>query len=1375
MRSFISWLVSAVLISTTLVQSPVAAAPKAAAVAEPSAVPAAHWIWASQARDTSRTCFFRTVFDVDRGTAETVKHAEFAVAADFNHMRVYLNGQRIADVEDYDPQVRVDVTRHIKPGRNLLAVRSDSSDGPSAVAMRLNVVFQNGTAKTVVSDTNWLALSTNAGATDPTGWLEPNFNAIGWQPAAAFGELADDAWGDSGNGVGIREVDDYTQWKQALGSDAGTDPSSFVVLDGFQIELLKSAGEDEGSWVSLAFDPKGRLTIAREDKGLLRLTFPKKDGGTIAVETINDTLLECRGLLYAWGVLYANANNSKGLYRLRDTNGDDQFDEVKLLYASGGNVGHGRNDLALGPDGMIYSIHGDAVDLPAEGSVFDATSPFREHRRGSKTREGHVYRIVHGGTKMQILAGGLRNPYGIDFNTDGELFTYDADAEHDMGAPWYRPTRVVHLVSGADYGWRGVTGSWPPYYPDHPDNGRPNLDIGKGSPTGVKFGTRSNFPPKYQRALFILDWAYGRIMAIRMTPKGASYACRGETFVKGRPFNVTDLGFGPDGAMYVVTGGRKTQSALYRIRYIGPKVQEPPPSIQLAARTAHATKARALRHRLEGAHSKQPAELGQDRAAVIFAWPHLASPDPWIRHAARIGIEHQPIELWQQRTLDENQPVAALTAMMALVRGCPEATLPKILAKLNGMPIAGFTAGQKLTALHIYAICLQRIGTFETETAARVVAKLDPLYPDVSVPVDRARLVNQELSKLLVKLDAPSVVAKTMTLLGAADDQKETLHYLFVLRNVKHGWTIEQRWAYFDAFRATATFQGGDGMPKFIQRIKAESVATLTPDERKELASVIDDTRQQPKSTTDTTIKRPLVKDWQVADLVDALPQVGSGRNFENGKAMFVVATCIRCHRMGREGTPIGPDLSGVARRFGRRDLLESTINPSKVVAEKYRNDVVVTTAGRTLVGRIVPQFDFRSPDLLIATDPLRPDKITKLPKTEIESYLKSQVSLMPKGLLNSLTKSDILDLLAYIEAAGQRPLKSSAPPPSVKTADTSPLDQRPQPWQRRDKPILSATTTAQSWSKVVVYTPFVLHRDGKFQMWYLGTSTGSRSEDMALGYARSDDGINWTEHAANPILTRDDVPWEKSSIQTPFVMFDTDEKIYKMWFVTVPKIERDKRGGIQDLQQRLAYATSSDGIKWKVHPKPLFWSGRSPSVMKAAPNRYRMWMGSKPTPDHAWGELYKHIYEFTSADGIDWKRGDQPVITPTGDARSTVYPFVIRERGTYYMWYGCHVPGGKFELFCSTSRDGSKWNVNNAQPAFAAADDKQRFDGRYTSTPCVVNLKDRYLLYYSARDWKRTYTDSQGRQRTDGSGVYAHIGVAVIKKTPPHGIQKSE
>src|SRR5690606_36615141 len=94
-------------------------------------------------------------------------------------------------------------------------------------------------------------------------------------------------------------------------------------------------------------------------------------------------------------------------------------------------------------------------------------------------------------------------------------------------------------------------------------------NLGVGSPTGVKFGTKSKFPEKYRKALYAMDWSYGRIFAVHLRPHGASYTGDYEVFVKGKPLNVTDLEFGKDGAMYFTTGGRGTQSGLYRVSHVG--------------------------------------------------------------------------------------------------------------------------------------------------------------------------------------------------------------------------------------------------------------------------------------------------------------------------------------------------------------------------------------------------------------------------------------------------------------------------------------------------------------------------------------------------------------------------------------------------------------------------------------------------------------------------------------------------------------------------------------------------------------------------------------------------------------------------------------
>src|SRR5262245_6081002 len=452
---------------------------------------APHWIWS---RDTTErnvsgdNCRLEHSFR----TQQPVQMAKLRLAADFCDATVEINGQGLVSVLPYCQAVEVDATTAVKLGENRIVIRSKSVSGPVAVAMSLTLVAAGGERATIVTSEKWTATAGDGrqgpaismGAVDPTLW------GLGRRPAT------------------IDPFDNYEQWRQALGTAGGGNQPSVWTAPGFEISLVRSAQPEEGSWVSMAFDPEGGLTIAREDKGLLRMTLDESRRSVTRVQTINEDLQECRGLLYAYGCLYASANNSKGLYRLRDIDGDDKFDEVKLLREFPGGPGHGRNDLALGPDGMIYAIHGDAVDVPKK-NIRDFTSPFREARRGIATKEGHLLRIDWDGRNGELLCGGLRNPFGIAFNPVGDLFTYDADAEFDMGSPWYRPTRIVQLVSGADYGWRGVTGKWPPYFPDHPDNALPTLDIGKGSPTAVMFGSDLKYPAEYRRALFVLDWAYG--------------------------------------------------------------------------------------------------------------------------------------------------------------------------------------------------------------------------------------------------------------------------------------------------------------------------------------------------------------------------------------------------------------------------------------------------------------------------------------------------------------------------------------------------------------------------------------------------------------------------------------------------------------------------------------------------------------------------------------------------------------------------------------------------------------------------------------------------------------------------------------------------
>ena len=805
----------------------------------------------------------------------------------------------------------------------------------------------------------------------------------------------------SSEALGAKAIleEDYNQWKQALGTNRATGVENITALPGFRVELLRSAQTNEGSWVALAFDPQGRVVIAREDRGLLRMTLETNRAAVTHVEVINTNLLECRGLLFAHGALYANANNSKALVRLRDTDGDDQFDEVKVLRHTPGGVGHGRNQLALGPDGFIYSIHGDDVGLPTNG--VSASSPLRHFAEdrllpcawdkhlfnaSASMPYGHLVRTDRDGVLWEVIAGGLRNPFGVAFNPAGDCFTFDADMEWDVGLSWYHPTRVLHLVAGGDYGWRRGTGVLPAWSPDTLPS---VVDIGVSSPTAIQFGTKSHWPEPWRSALFIEDWSYGKIIAVHLDKRGASYAGRTEEFLKGRPLNVTGLEFGPDSAMYFTTGGRRTQSGLYRVTWTGVAA-----SRQTAANIS--------------ATEKVAGALPS--AATPSLWTRLGAPDHWVRYAARVELERLPPGAWAERALMETNSTAALTALLGLSRVGEKIFQPKIVARVNQLGTPALDAEQQLIAVRALAVSFIRQGRPDVATAQRVLDGWEPQYPA------RDARVNQSLCELLVSLGSTKVVAKTIPLLARAVTQEEKFHYLFTLRSVTNGWSLAERKIYFDWLRRARTeFNGANMLPTALNYIRADAESTLSATERDALKDSLVALDQRAPAPAPTAA-RTFVKEWAMNDFATGLDAVARGRESARGKKLFVEAGCAQCHRLGGEGGFIGPDLTAVSSRFDRRTLLESIIEPSKVVAEVYRPVTVTLKSGAIYDGRVVSED---ATSIVLAINPADPDQRRRLAKADVASQRVSELSPMPAGLLDTLTREEILDLLAWVESGG--------------------------------------------------------------------------------------------------------------------------------------------------------------------------------------------------------------------------------------------------------------------------------------------------------------------------------------------------------------------
>jgi putative heme-binding domain-containing protein len=267
---------------------------------------------------------------------------------------------------------------------------------------------------------------------------------------------------------------------------------------------------------------------------------------------------------------------------------------------------------------------------------------------------------------------------------------------------------------------------------------------------------------------------------------------------------------------------------------------------------------------------------------------------------------------------------------------------------------------------------------------------------------------------LLAHLNSPKLVPETLTLLRTATGQTERLHYLFVIRDAQTGWTPELRQTYFEYLTQMQDFRGGEGMPTFIARIEQDALAALDADLRPKFEQLLRDSRESEQAPP--VEPRPVVKAWTLDQLEGDLAAIGKQRNFERGAAMFAAAQCSRCHRIGPRGGVLGPDLTSIASRFSRRDMLLSVLEPSRVVDDAYRRVQVETTDGRIVAGQVIPSQDYRSATLTIATEDYQRIEI---PKSDVESYTVSPLSVMPEKLLDTLSKEEILDLLAYLEAGG--------------------------------------------------------------------------------------------------------------------------------------------------------------------------------------------------------------------------------------------------------------------------------------------------------------------------------------------------------------------
>lgn len=831
-------------------------------------------------------------------------------------------------------------------------------------------------------------------------------------------------------------------------------PEDFVLED-----LYQPSSNEQGSWVSLAQGPKNIIYACDQYGEIYYFNAPAIDETLEAkdVHALSLEIGEAHGMLWAFNSLYVAVNKrwqddvpddqekGSGVYRITDTNNDGELDKVEMLLKLEGAGEHGPHSFVLSPDGKeIYFIAGNHTLIPeeikensrlpinwGEDNLYKPYLDARGHANDIKAPGGWIAKFDPEGTDWEIMSAGYRNPFDMAFNEDGELFAYDADMEWDIGMPWYRPTRICHVTSGSEYGWRTGSGKWPAYYPD----ALPAIhNLEQGSPTAVLSGAKLNFPGSYKNGIFVMDWSFGTLYFADLKPNGSSYTAEREEFLSGTPLPLTDMIAGTDGNLYFASGGRRIDSHFYRLRYTGTDSKEREVSTNTKAKEL-----RNLRQSLEKFHAVQSKE------AVPLAWENLNHEDLYIRYAARIALEHQSVEQVFNKFMQESNSEKLIEASIALARQGDKSMQSKILKKLHTIRLEKQVAQQQINLLRSYELLFIRMGEPSAADKVATAKKLRSYFPHNS------NEMNRELGQLLLFLDADGITDDLVALLEKHTKEgttltkeflseeiterseqygplireilanmppSEAIYYGVLLSHAEKGWTKEARSSYFNWFYDVINAKGGLSFKPGMENIRLAAMKNVPEKEKdyyQEMSGVYN------PATAMADLPQPIGpgKEYK-GNEIGGMAWGGELENYKSdynkGKRVFNAAMCSICHRIRGEGAGVGPDLTQAFTKFGNYGMLFAIYSPNDEISDQYANTLFHLEDGKKISGRIKSEDENT---VTLMPNPFNDGYTLDISIKDVIKREPSPLSPMPSGLLNRLNPKEIKDLFVYLQSGG--------------------------------------------------------------------------------------------------------------------------------------------------------------------------------------------------------------------------------------------------------------------------------------------------------------------------------------------------------------------
>ena len=445
------------------------------------------------------------------------------------------------------------------------------------------------------------------------------------------------------------------------------------------------------------------------------------------------------------------------------------------------------------------------------------------------------------------------------------------------------------------------------------------------------------------------------------------------------------------------------------------KANNPSPDGSLTVAVGGESPARAVR---ASAMLALTTVRGKEADAVRLLAPFVASPD---RPAAVAAIQRVPVAAWPKELAPGllKQVTAAAAAIPPADRTSPAAAdLLQFADALAGLlPRDDAKAARK--SLGELGVRVVRVGTLTDQ----MLFDQDRLVVRAGKPVEFV-FANTDLMPhnfVVTKMGALEEVGNRAEAFGSTPGAQDK-HYvppsdkvLLASRLLQPGTSQTLR---FTAPTTPGVYPYVCTYPGHWRRMYGALYVVADLDDY--LADPAGYVAAHPVPVADAMLKlnRPRTE-WTLTELAPAVAGVKhGGRSHAHGKQLFAVATCVGCHQFDGQGVNFGPNLAALDKAVFKTpaDVLEHILNPSLRVVDQYKSYTFNLASGATVTGMVLEKT--AAGDYKVIENPLAKAEARLVKKDDLDDQPKaSPVSIMPKGLLDKLTKDEILDLVAYVWA----------------------------------------------------------------------------------------------------------------------------------------------------------------------------------------------------------------------------------------------------------------------------------------------------------------------------------------------------------------------